>query len=646
MKMENISKKLKNFFLGIVCAFPAALFLATNKYIFYKDSSGYLEYLGSREYFISAAALTLILALFYLFRGGKKLPGKNFIRGVMAVNIIELALVLFKYNIFILTAIFNIAAAAGIFIYIAGGAFELKIPGGRGKRALYFIFAAVFIIIFSRTALNHYSFSTNAKDMGIFTNLVYNVSYYNTHEIWIDGFKDQRGVHFQPVIYIFAALFRITSSPYMLLFFQALLLCGGIIFIYRLALFKLTAAETAFFTCAALAVSPYLARAVNFDFHFSVFYFTAFTGFIFFAVTSRFYAALAFFLGGIFIKEEIAIYMFFAAIFVFFENRDKRYLVLSALSVVYAAAVILFIIPHFNPEKVSFAWSFFRGIADFKRYLGPSALGQLLVYTAGAGFIFFLYPRALLLLFLPPALLHLLSFKPSMPLYGWYYSAIVTPALFVSLVYGLKKIKDKYGDAAALNAAFLVFLIQVQLHLAFMPAKNSIAAAGVYVLFAGMIIILPALKAKIKRSTVITAFTVYIVFAGYFSYYGFRQEIIKPEMQESVREALKIVPKDPQIPVIANSYIVPHVSSRRYADFIEKRGTDEIFRPLIRERISRFFMLSSFHFLSYGHGESSRIFDILREAKKKGYVYRVIYRKNGVILFEFFNRKFSKQNSN
>src|SRR5208283_690568 len=133
-----------------------------------------------------------------------------------------------------------------------------------------------------------------------------------------------------------------------LLVFQAIFLFGGIIFMFLIAEKLLNNDAAAFVIALSFAISPFLVRAIDFDFHFSPFHVFFMLGFIYFAEADRLLKAGVFFLLAIIVKEEVSIYLFFVSVFFCIRKKHAAYAYMAAVSAVYALLVIAYVMPAFS----------------------------------------------------------------------------------------------------------------------------------------------------------------------------------------------------------------------------------------------------------------------------------------------------------
>jgi uncharacterized membrane protein len=364
----------------------------------------------------------------------------------------------------------------------------------------------------------------------------------------------------------------------------------------------------------AAAVSPNFVRSTLYDFHFAVVYFPAFFMFMYYAEKGSFWASVAAMAAAIAAREDLAVYMIFAALFVYFRKKDLKYLWMAFICFAYAAVVLMIIVPVYNPyNSGGLAESLAGKFIDPGKFLNPDMLMQFFVFAFGMLFIPFLPSGAMLFLMLPAVLVYTGAFKPSVPLFQWHYAAIVLPGVFTALVFNLesgwlKKKMEKIFPSIdyKIFTAALILLIQAQLHFSVMPVKNFTIMVLFYCF---LVFALPVLLANISigvpvRFLIAVSAVVYIYSCGYMKYYEFRGSLVSNEKRKSIYEAVKLLPDDLEIPVFSNSNIVPHIACRRYINYISTGAESMNFMSRISgHAFNRFYLLVDVD--SYAYYEQS-----------------------------------------
>src|SRR3989338_11707587 len=80
---------------------------------------------------------------------------------------------------------------------------------------------AIYIVIFGVvTSLRHYNFQTQAWDLGIFDQVVWNISRGNGMSTTLEFVQNHFAVHMSPILFLLAPGYLVFPSPYFLLILQ------------------------------------------------------------------------------------------------------------------------------------------------------------------------------------------------------------------------------------------------------------------------------------------------------------------------------------------------------------------------------------------------------------------------------------------
>ncbi len=212
----------------------------------------------------------------------------------------------------------------------------------------------------------HRSFHSNAWDLGVFTQVVWNTANGQPFEYSFRAIS-YAGDHWSPILLAFAPLFRLGGGPEDLLIAQAALLALAIVPLFY-AIRSSAGELAAVLGAAAYALSLGVSRAVSFDFHAEamapLFAFTAVLGLVtgrrlLFAVPSLLLLTL---------KEDAVLLVVPLAVVAFVSFGWRRLsLLVAAVGVAYAAVVNLWLIPHYRGDDLN-------PLRERYGYLGDSAM--------------------------------------------------------------------------------------------------------------------------------------------------------------------------------------------------------------------------------------------------------------------------------
>jgi uncharacterized membrane protein len=489
----------------------------------------------------------------------------------------------------------------------------------------------------------HNSFFT-FSDLGTFTNAAWRINDDGSQFTFTEEYKDHRGVHFQPILYLLALIFRVHCSPYILIFMQVFFVFGAAVFLYLLAE-KLTGNKAAsFFIALSFLVSAYTFRTIVYDYHPETMYMMMFFAFLYFAESKNFLLSMLFMCLAVSMKEEAPVYTAMACVFLSMRNRDRRYLIAAACSLIYAFVVIKFVMPAYNPYAGGWIDLLKYNLANFRaNYLNADFFLQFFIFLAGVVFLPVFEIYSLIFIFFPAVGLHLARFDRGFTfLFDLHYAAFVVAAVFGSAVYALNKIRTdgKPVSKHLTLIAFLILLVQVQIHLSYVFSFSAVYVASVYLIVLTLLIAAFA-GAKKKAGVNLPVFALLIIlvtYAGFFNFYREKFNYIKEEHRESIYKAMKYIPEDINTAVIANANIATHLCCRKYIWALEMGKTPTVFLPVIKEKLKEFYMLVYLYDFSYTQEKvkpAERNREILDLASKFGFKYQFIYADNitGVIKF-------------
>jgi len=359
----------------------------------------------------------------------------------------------------------------------------------------FFVYAliAIYTIIFSYvTIARHNMYQSHAWDLGIFDQalwstlnrgkLLWNTPELSSHFNW----------HFQPILLFILPIYWIYQSPLTLLVVQSLFIGLGAIPLYWLARKELNRIAGTVF--AALYLLHPAVHGVNcYDFHPEAFMpFLLFLSFFYFR-EGKWARYFPFLLLALMCKETVPIVVVFLGFYFLWLRRKTLMNLLrreklvrrDTLEVIYAVvtivlglswfAVAITVISHLNPQGYVFLDKYSRFGEDF-----PSILFNIFrnpIYTlevaftplnekvpflvalfAPLAFLSFLDFPSLLIAFPYLATLLLSSDVPQYQI-GYQYPAPLIPFIFVSAIYGIKRLVRRRNSANHVPIRKIIFLM-------------------------------------------------------------------------------------------------------------------------------------------------------------------------------------------
>ncbi len=301
--------------------------------------------------------------------------------------------------------------------------------------------------------LHHRAFHSASNDLAFFDQIIWNTSqgrYFATSFVPYNFL----GQHVQPVLLLYALLYRLWASPELLLISEALVAAVAAIPLFHLARRLLGRDRDAVLVAVAYLASPYLHHAVNFDFHPETMApFFVFLGYRF-MLDGRRRAAICALLPLLALKEDTVLLLLGVAWLCWLWQERRLAGTLAGIAAGWGILTTLILMPHFRsgPSDLearygylgSGAANILTGLATHPQrvlahLLTWGVLLTLLGLLGSAGF-FPLAAPAELLAALPLLAFHLLSMHAPQAHLRLHYSAEVLPLVWIAAVWGLARL--------------------------------------------------------------------------------------------------------------------------------------------------------------------------------------------------------------
>jgi uncharacterized membrane protein len=392
------------------------------------------------------------------------------------------------------------------------------------------------VAIFARFALLRYQhFESMAYDLGYFDQIIWNTAHGHFFQTSFVSYNFL-GLHFEPVLLFFAALYRLGAGVESLLVVQAIFVAAAAIPLYY-AVRRMTGSGPA---ALAIAISYLLTSslhdALNFDFHPEMIgFFFVFLA-LYYLAAGRPRATIISLLPLLAVKEDMPLILAAFAVLLFIESYRRHAASLMLFAVGWAVALVFVAMPMLRGGD--------PGLTSRYEYLvsGSSAV-SLAPDIVSRGFhhldgglviaIRHLLPAAAVALLSPAAAL------------------AVLPALFYDVL-------SEHGTQAHLDLHYVMMPLALSFVAASFGIRDLARGRGVARLLRR--VGSPAARA-IAGAGVILAATL-LLFALYSPYApGAAREAPDASHVEIVDQALSLIPAD--APVSAQSTIFPHLSHRR-----------------------------------------------------------------------------------
>ncbi len=315
------------------------------------------------------------------------------------------------------------------------------------RKILLLLFVSSFVSWTAASALRFLSFE-DGFDMAIFVQAVWNTLHGNFLYSSIKGGICLLGDHMSPLLALLALPYALAPHPLTLLVLQALSAAAAVFPLYRLSERHLKNPGAALALVFAYTVYLPLRNAVRFEFHPEVlaapFLIWAFDA----ADRKKNIQASIFMLLVLLSKEGAALSVFAMACFIFIrlEGQKKLALAWAVLSAAWFVVSVRWLIPHFSGQDYFYlsgnfiAWKDEGIAALLKHAASPSSAAYLTKIFAPVAFLALLDPVSLIPA-LPALAQNLTARNPQVFSIFFQYTAFLTPAVFISTVYGLKRAK-------------------------------------------------------------------------------------------------------------------------------------------------------------------------------------------------------------
>jgi len=328
----------------------------------------------------------------------------------------------------------------------------------KAPHSIFFILISVFlmsgyIFIFSYLSIVRFlSLGAHYYDLGIMDQTVYNTSQGRILELTHPDTALQISrfaIHFDPILALFAPFYRIYSSPIVLLVGQSIILGLGGLAVLLIAM-KMLKSKLLSLVFLFLYLNYYPLQLSNmFDFHaVTIATTTLLFAFYFLVLTPLKNKLHNTILGIIFIfltlltKESAGLTILALCAYLYIVKKEKRqYLLLGLFASLFFIFTVFVIIPHFAQGQ-SFALNYYDYHHPFSLLRWLFSLRSIIYIIRLAlpfGLLSLLSPLQFMIT-IPELFLNLLSSNNNMRALYYHYTALITPFIAISAIYGMHKI--------------------------------------------------------------------------------------------------------------------------------------------------------------------------------------------------------------
>lgn len=325
-----------------------------------------------------------------------------------------------------------------------------------------FLWGAIlgYIILFTLLSITKYNnFLYNANDFAIFSQVFFNTAQGN----WLDGtvnLNKYLADHFTPIIFLLLPFYKLWPRPENLLFLQSLFLALAAWPLYKIS-FRLSQDKIiALLVSGMWLCSPYVQTANLFEFHLLSFapFFIFWTFYFYQQNNYKFF--LLFFLLALLIREDISFIMIAFAALSYWDKRTTKWKATSLFLPIISFLLSVKIVDYYaidggykffiyygwlgGHDMLSIILSWLKHPLELLAHiLSPKNFASAIVILLPMLFLPFLRARYLIFALIPLLQFILTSSGLNFMSYSSHYVLFFMPALFLTLIYALDKIKNK-----------------------------------------------------------------------------------------------------------------------------------------------------------------------------------------------------------
>lgn len=420
----------------------------------------------------------------------------------------------------------------------------IRVNRGLNKLAIWFLIG-FFIFLYSFWSIQrHNRFQTDAVDLAIFDQPLWRYSRFETplSTIKFNTFPGEHilGDHFHPLIIPLAFLFRVWDDVRVILLAQAVLAVFSVYPIYLLAKKSLGLVFALALSFAYLAFIGFQ-TAIDYDFHEITVGVGVISAAIYFLWQGRFRPFYLFLWLGFLLKEDVPLIFAALGIWTFlYLKKYKQGIFIISLSLFYYLLLVKFIIPYFKHDRFAYEELDLRigrtlGDLFYKSLTQPGLVLEVFFLPAvkfktmvnllaSFSFLPLLSPLSLVPL-LPNFISRFLTGLPQRWLIRYQYNIVLTPFLAWGSVLGMMALQK-----------FLV------------TRRLERWSSRLVLIFSALLIISPVVQTLRTHSPLTRILD--------------PRSYAREERFAINYKLLSLIPKDPNVSVMAQSPFVPHLSHR------------------------------------------------------------------------------------
>ena len=339
-------------------------------------------------------------------------------------------------------------------------------------------------------ALDRWSnYTTGGFDLGFFDQVVYNTAHGRIFEnsfVWYNF----AGQHFEPVLFFFVPGYWLGGGPLLLTLTQATVVACAVVVLFLAARRWSLPPWVAAAVTAAWVVSPYLHRALNFDFHPEVMLALPLFGAAWAIAAGRPRVAAVLALSLLLFKEDAALVAIAVGILLWWRGYRREGAVTAAIAVAWAVVIVLIVMPLAREGRPSDLVERYGYLVDAtsqgalvpallthpwvipQALLTPHHLWTIVLVVGVSAPLAFARPW-LLLLVLPSVAVSVLSSYPDQSGLYFHYSAEIVPLAVVLGIVGAERLVSRVPPALIATAAMAPAIAAFSLMSPFAPWRSE-----------------------------------------------------------------------------------------------------------------------------------------------------------------------------
>lgn len=334
-----------------------------------------------------------------------------------------------------------------------------KIFNKYGFEIILGLLITIYIVFFSYLSIKRYrTLNSHYYDLGIMNQVVYNTSQGRFLEMTDQDSRkniNRIAIHFDPILAMFAPLYKIYSGPETLLISQTIILGLGALAVFLIANKVLKKKGISLiFVLSYLFYFP-VQRANIFDFH-AVTLATTFLLFAFyFLLVKKNFWLIFFILLSLLCKEHVGLLIIIFGIYIFFVRKERKLgILIFSLGLIFFISTVYFLIPYFRQGE-HFALRYFQG-SKIKILFSQETIkyGLRLIIPMFYG----LFSPFTLMMALPELAINIFSLSGNMRAIYFHYNALIVSVFIFSSILGYHFIDVKIKNKIIKSLILIIFI--------------------------------------------------------------------------------------------------------------------------------------------------------------------------------------------